>query len=183
MSAAARSESSPAPPEPPKPPPWTPEQLRQISGYVTAGLSIPVACEAAGVKWSTAKWWLAQGKKGIAPYEPFADAMRQSKAMHEAACRVAVSKHMGSDWRAAAWSWEKLESQRQLERKLGRDASADPTLGAPVVIRYPVPMPVGAEPDQTLVPRLPSEHAIDRAAASSANEESDDDASDDDDDW
>lgn len=173
MSSAARSEDGVAPPPPPqKPPPWTPEQLRQISGYVTAGLSIPVACEAAGVKWTTAKDWLQQGKRGVERFVPFSDAMRQGKAMHEAACRIAVSKHMGSDWRAAAWSWEKLEAQRQIERARGRDEASADSPALPTVIRYPVPMPIGAEPDQTLVPRLPADHAINRATR--APEEPDD---------
>jgi len=178
MTSAAQHMPPPTPP--PKPPPWSPEQLRQISGYVTAGLSIPIACEAAGVKWTTAKEWLQQGKRGVARFVPFSDAMRQAKAMHEAACRIAVSKHMSSDWRAAAWSWEKLEAQRQLERMRGRDAEASPDAPAmPTVIRYPVPMPIGAEPDQTLVPRLPADHAINRA--NRAPEESDDGYDDDDD--
>ena len=103
---------------------WTPEQLHQIRGFVNAGLPIPVACTAAGVKWTTAKHWLAKGKRGLSPWTEFADAMDQAKAMHEAAARVAIAKHMARDWRAAAWVADSIEKRR--ERAQARVTPAGP---------------------------------------------------------
>ncbi len=193
MSAAERRDSHdrPAPPRPPVEPPWTEAQLAQISGFVTAGLTLPDACEAAGIRWTTARHWSAKGNKGVMPYAVFADAVRRAKAMHKAACRVSVSKHMATDWRAAAWAWEKLEAaehRAQLARDqaaargqlLGRDATEA------TVIMYPVPVPEGADLDT--LPRLPppaddasdDAHAINHPASAPLDG---DEETDDDDDW
>lgn len=182
MSAAARHDAHDGP-DAPKPPPWTAEQLRQICGFVTAGLPLTLACDAAGVRWTTARHWHAKGRRGVAPYDVFFGEVRKAKAMHAAACRVAISKHMATDWRAAAWSWEKLEAAEHRARiareAAGQIAGQEP--GEATVIMYPVPVPEGA--DLATLPRLPTpadEHAIDTVGTSDGTEETDDD---DDDEW
>lgn len=145
MSAAARSDDESTLPTPP--PPWTAQQLEQIRGFITAGLTVPTACEAVGVRWSTAKHWAEKGRKGLVPWVEFVDVVRKAKAMHEAAARVAIAKAMSSDWRAAAWVAESLEKQRERERARGlrRDDEADQEK---TIFMYPVPAPEGAVPDQ-----------------------------------
>lgn len=180
MSTAARSDDGAPPPSRPVDPPWTPEELHQIRGFVTAGLPIPVACTAAGVKWTTAKHWLAKGRRGQAPWTAFAEAMDQAKAMHEAAARVAIAKHMARDWRAAAWVADSIEKRRE-RAQAARDAGAaagSGGLGETTVIMYPVPVPEGA--DIATLPALPP-HALERTVGIEADDEEHDDEWNDDD--
>lgn len=151
MSAAERDDARylPTPPAP-----WTQEQYEGIKGFVTAGLSLPIACEANGLKWTTVRHWMTHGRKGLVPWVQFVEMVDKAKAMHEAVCKVAIAKHMAKDWRAAAWALEKLESKRALDRARGRarDEGDEQT-----ICMYPVPMPLGAAPDQSLGTPTPAE--------------------------
>lgn len=109
---------------------WTDEQLEVIRGYVTAGTSIPTACDAAGVPWSTARHWLDKGKRGIEPYDRFAEAMKRAQAMHEAAATMVITRAADKgDWRAAAYLLERRSAQTQAARS---------TEGEGTIVMYPV---------------------------------------------
>lgn len=139
----------------PSPPPWSDGVLELIKGYVTVGCSIPVACEAAGVKWSTAKNWLDKGKRGVQPYVLFADEMRRAQAMHKVGTRLIImNAAKKGDWRAAAY----LDERREKREERQREASAPLPEDERVVLLYPVPMPMGGDVSQL---QLAHGHAID----------------------
>lgn len=137
-------------------PPWTAEQLHVITGYVTAGVSVPCACEAVGVKWSTAQNWMKRGKLGIHPYVLFRDAMTQAKAMHEAGLLLIIanaargSKKKPGDWRAAAYLEER---RRYLNAHQRGELEEEMPEREATILLYPVAMPEGADPaDYPLMP-------------------------------
>jgi hypothetical protein len=162
-------------------PPWSDEQFELIRGYVTAGCPIPVACEAAGVKWTTAKHWLEKSKKGISPFTEFGDAMRKAQAMHRVGTKLIImSAAKKGDWRAAAYLEERYERAQEKKREaeaLNQPPPEDDTAAAAaaigdeddrVVLLYPVPMPRGAHVSQLqLVPG----HAIDTEGTDTTNAE------------
>lgn len=154
---AAMDECEEAPTREPREPPWTPVQLKAIAGYVTAGATVPNACIAAGVKWSTAKNWMERGKKGAMPYVLFREAMREAKALHRVGLKLII---MGAakkgDWRAAAHLEAHLEGCDAHNEKLRRRRLDEPLPPDPdhehVVLLYPVPMPPGADISQLSLP-------------------------------
>lgn len=138
--------------------PWTPLQLEQIAGFCTAGVSLVKAAEAAGLRWSTVKYWWQVGQKGVMPYALFAERIKRAKAMHQAACHsVVMGAAKRGDWRAAAYLLERGDVQEHRKRQAERDA---PPVERTVLL-YPVPMPEGALPSQLQL--LPG-HAFDVAA-------------------
>jgi hypothetical protein len=158
--------------------PWSAQQLKAIAGYVTAGATIPHACEAAGVKWTTAKNWMEKGKKGLYPFTLFREAMAEAKALHRVGLRLVI---MGAakrgDWRAAAY----LEAHREFtdaHNASGQGRHPQP-LPDPneerVVLLYPVPMPEGADISQLQL--LPG-HAIETTAEPVPPAKGDNDADD-----
>jgi hypothetical protein len=133
-----------------KPPPWTDQQFQLIVGYVNGGASVPCACEASGVRWTTAQNWMRKGRAGFHPYVLFYDAMQQAKAMHEAASLLIISQEARGipgkrhpNWKAAAW----LDDRRRWlnARQRGEQEEELPTREATILV-YPVPMPEGADP-------------------------------------
>lgn len=134
--------------------PWTQAQLEQIAAYVSTGSSIPVACEAAGVRWSTAKHWMRRGGQEEAPYDEFYCRLRRAQAMHEVMLNGLLSREAKQNWRAAAFlknAREHRAEQRQRHR-LRALRARDPNALSPsderTILCYPVPAPLGAEPAQ-----------------------------------
>lgn len=141
-------------------PPWTEEQLNRIVGFVTAGATVPCACEAAGVKWTTAQNWMHRGKLGLHPYVLFRDAMVQAKAMHEAGVLLIISaaargtKLKAGDWRAAAYLEDRRRYLNQQQRGELDQVDEMPTREATILV-YPVPVPDGA--DLSAYPMMPGQ--------------------------
>ena len=150
--------------------PWTREELEQIKTFVSAGLSIPRACDAAGVRWSRAKHWFQRGKRLEEPYREFADAMLAAVAFHEAACHMAIMGSAGRDWRAAAYLLDRRDGQKLLDRDRGRDG------GEKTVLFYPVALPEGAAVDAAL-----PEHPLDAVGVPVDEDDKDEEGEDDDD--
>jgi hypothetical protein len=156
-----------------KPRLWA-DKLETIKSYVAAGMSIPRACEASGVKWSTAKHWLRKGKRFEQPYVEFADAMLAACAFHEAACHLAIMSSARRDWRAAAYLLDRRDGQKLLDRDRGRGGEN----GDKTVLYYPVALPEGAAPDAP----LPLEHAFDTVGETVQDDDDDNEGGTDDDD-
>lgn len=157
MSSAAEDDSEQAGIVVYREPPWTQDQLHMISGYVTAGNSIPCACEAVGVKWTTASNWMKRGRAGLHPYVLFFDAMIQAKAMHEAGnlllimqeARGGGPKQRPPNWKAAQYlDQRRMRFNAQQRGELGEEA---PSVEATVLV-YPVAMPEGADPNSYTMP-------------------------------
>jgi hypothetical protein len=143
-----------------------------IKGFVGAGVTLPIACEAAGVKWDTVKDWLKRGRAGDEPYATFVQQVSQAKALRKVALRLVITNQAKrGDWRAAAYDLEhdeatdahnaKLRRQRLLAHGGGDDDSDR------VILLYPVPVPLGAELSQL---SLAPGHAIDTSGYETTRE-------------
>jgi hypothetical protein len=138
----------------------TPAVSALIVQFVSGGSPLPTACEAAGVKWGTAKRWVARGRKGDEPYASFVDGISQAKALRRAALELVITNSaQRGDWRAAVIALDREQAQQEhnarlrLQRHGGRGNDR-------VILLYPVPVPLGAELSQL---RLVPGHAIDTA--------------------
>ncbi len=114
-----------------------------------------LAAPAVGVSWNTCKEWLSKGRDGLEPYAQFVADVEQAKARWATNMVLSISAASRNDWRAAAYMLE-----RRVPGFYRPDQhAANATPHERVVLLYPVPMPLGAEP-QTLV--LQPGHAFER---------------------
>lgn len=84
---------------------------------VTAGATLKIAAEAAGVSYDTLKKWIARGEHGherpaYKEYVEFAQKVRQAQAKGEVGLIARVRKASEENWSAAAWLLERGHSER-----------------------------------------------------------------------
>jgi hypothetical protein len=99
------------------------------------------AAPAAGIPWNTAKDWLAKGREGVEPYARFVADVEEAKATWAAFMIQRISSASANDWRAAAYLLERRVAG--FYKPEHRDTQGG---GERVILLYPVPMPLGAEP-------------------------------------
>lgn len=114
---------------PGRPSKFTPDTTARILQALRGGNFMSVACEFAGVHYTTVRKWLIDAEKPGAPQElvEFSDAVRQAEAQAEVADLAIIRRAaQDKDWRAAAW----IRGRRSRERWGDKvDASVDVTSG------------------------------------------------------
>ena len=110
----------------------TPDITPRVAGLVAQGLTIPVACDALGVKGGTWKGWSMTGRKhaeqGIeSVYTAWNDAMRVAKAQAETSFVAKIVAGAETDWRAAAWVAERRFPKRWSQLMQAKQAEGEST--------------------------------------------------------
>jgi len=138
-------------------PELTPQLQETIRGFVNAGASLAMACQAAGVKPDTCKKWMAKGRRGVEPYASFVDTVERARAMHRVAMQMVITgAAKRGDWRAAAH--DQLRRERLAEQGRAVRQGIDALDDEKVILLYPVPVPEGAAISDL---QLAEGHAID----------------------
>ncbi|HMJ14160.1 MAG TPA: hypothetical protein VK524_22245 [Polyangiaceae bacterium] len=110
-----------------------------------------MAAPAAGIPWNTCKEWLAKGRDGVEPYAQFGEDVEMAKAAWATFMIQRISSASGKDWRAAAYMLERrIPGFYKPDQRIDSDRANER-----VILMYPVPMPLGAEP--TPLHRLPGQ--------------------------
>lgn len=122
-----------------------------IARLVNAGVPIPQACEASGVRWSHASHWMRKGRGEDArePYTSFYQAMMEAKARWEAGAVMRITAAGKDDWKAAAWLLERRASKRWASASRLEHSGKD---GGPIetssTVRYVVAVPPEESADE-----------------------------------
>lgn len=108
---------------------------KRIATLVNAGAPLPMACEASGVSWNTAKGWMRRGRDGEKPFSDFVDAIAEAKAAFVCGSAMRITKAADKDWKAAAWLLERRSDHFVPKSKQQNEHSF--TKGASVTFVYP----------------------------------------------
>lgn len=116
--------------------------IEQIANFVKITGSLRTACEAAGVAWETARYWLKQARAGRDPYVAFATKVKAARAMREVGLHYTIQQHAMTtkdktgDWRAAMAELNRIEWARRGHQK--NAAMRPPNAEETVILMYPV---------------------------------------------
>lgn len=92
----------------------TPEVTEAVCEHMRRGVPQPIACEAVGLNWNTARDWNRHGRQGKEPYASvWTPAIKQAKAEYVAQ-RLAKHFELGEkgDAKAIEWELERLGGKR-----------------------------------------------------------------------
>jgi hypothetical protein len=120
-SSAAKGQVAPAH----RPDTITEERIVHMETLLHSGSYISVACQVAGIPYSTHKDWmkrgqLAGGKNG--QYRAYADRIEVALAIGEDNLVKSVAAGAVEDWRAAAWMLERKEPERWGKKSIAANA-------------------------------------------------------------
>ena len=116
--------------------------IEQIANFVKITGAVRTACEAAGVSWETARWWLKQAKLEREPYLTFRTKVRAAKALREVGLHYTVQQHAMTtkesrgSWQAAMAELNRIEWQRRAREK--NAPPPKPPEEDAVIVMYPV---------------------------------------------
>ncbi len=79
----------------------TPEMHKALVGYIRKGVTYAIACDAAGIHYSTFKDWVSWGREGRAPFAAFAADVAQARAQTEVVMVQCLTDAARDDWKAA----------------------------------------------------------------------------------
>ncbi len=160
----------------------TDAQIDAVANFVKITGSPRTACEAAGVPWETARYWLKQARAGREPYLRFKIEIDKARALREVGLHYTVQQHAMTtkdktgDWRAAMAeinriAWMKRGQQKRADQ-LRPPGSGEET----VILMYPVRVDetehgVKLQPLEPAPAQLPAGDAFDTEGEEVADDE------------